>query len=163
MTFSYLIIVRPPVRDICIDALEDLWRNCKSPPVHCPVYFVVLFTTPLSPSIPSPPPSLIPIFVPKSSHKNDPANKTPQTKTPAPQLKSSSRNGAPTSSKSRNPSFLHLHPTRRRRKSRPLSPHQPRMASNHLPPTTSTPSKSSFSTMPTDWIWEAVEKGSNKG
>ncbi|KAL8704459.1 MAG: hypothetical protein Q9201_002375 [Fulgogasparrea decipioides] len=23
----YLVLVRPPVRDICIDALEDLWRN----------------------------------------------------------------------------------------------------------------------------------------
>ena len=27
---SYLILLRPPVRDICIDALEDLWRNCAS-------------------------------------------------------------------------------------------------------------------------------------
>lgn len=24
---SYLILFRPPVREICIDALEDLWRN----------------------------------------------------------------------------------------------------------------------------------------
>jgi len=25
----YLILLRPPVRELCIDALEDLWRNCK--------------------------------------------------------------------------------------------------------------------------------------
>jgi len=30
MSNSYLILVRPPVRDLCIDALEDLWRNCSS-------------------------------------------------------------------------------------------------------------------------------------
>ncbi|KAL8813711.1 MAG: hypothetical protein Q9223_000467 [Gallowayella weberi] len=24
---SYLILVRPPVREMCTDALEDLWRN----------------------------------------------------------------------------------------------------------------------------------------
>lgn len=35
---SYLILVRPPVRDLCIDALEDLWRNCLSsaPLLHRP-------------------------------------------------------------------------------------------------------------------------------
>lgn len=26
---SYLILVRPPVRGICLDAIEDLWRNRK--------------------------------------------------------------------------------------------------------------------------------------
>ena len=29
MCNSYLILLRPPVRDICINAIEDLWRNCK--------------------------------------------------------------------------------------------------------------------------------------
>ncbi len=27
---SYLILYRPPVKEMCIDALEDLWMNCKS-------------------------------------------------------------------------------------------------------------------------------------
>lgn len=26
---SYLILFRPPVRDLCVDALEDLYRNRK--------------------------------------------------------------------------------------------------------------------------------------
>ena len=25
--YSYLVLLRPPVREMCIDALEDLWRN----------------------------------------------------------------------------------------------------------------------------------------
>jgi symplekin len=25
----YLVLFRPPVRDICLDALEDLWKNCR--------------------------------------------------------------------------------------------------------------------------------------
>lgn len=35
----YLVLVRPPVRELCVDALEDLWRNCKfmafgTPPIQ---------------------------------------------------------------------------------------------------------------------------------
>ena len=30
----YLIIFKPPARDLCIDALEDLWRNCKFTPTE---------------------------------------------------------------------------------------------------------------------------------
>ena len=29
VSFSYLILMKPPAREICIDAIEDLWRNCK--------------------------------------------------------------------------------------------------------------------------------------
>lgn len=29
---SYLILVRPPVREMCLNAIEDLWLNCKPPP-----------------------------------------------------------------------------------------------------------------------------------
>ena len=30
-SIHYLILVRPPAREMCIDALEDLWRNCTFP------------------------------------------------------------------------------------------------------------------------------------
>jgi hypothetical protein len=27
VNYSYLVLFRPPARDMCLDALEDLWRN----------------------------------------------------------------------------------------------------------------------------------------
>ena len=36
----YLLLVRPPVRQLCVDVLEDLWRNCMfpSPPFLCVLF-----------------------------------------------------------------------------------------------------------------------------
>lgn len=42
----YLILVRPPIRELCVDTLEDLWRNCTF------LFYPFFFNTP--PTLPLP-------------------------------------------------------------------------------------------------------------